>query len=214
MCSIWLPEPDPAGAVSRAGSASFRSVLATRLRVAWRFLRALATDLQAGRGPNRCAAATVGDRKGPAVPVDCRRIPRIAVVYRPVFMPCSSVCRSCIGLCFFVFERMAPVYRCRTIVAMGGQGDEDLRVSVRHTLDPTTAGPRLGPQVPQRAGHGAVWHSRRVTASGVEPKAGPAGRIGDSRCMKDRKIDAGEAGGSEPPRRLSGRRCGAHCVRQ
>ena len=45
--------------------------------------------------------------------------------------------------------------------------------------------------------------------SGVEPKAGPAGRIGDSRCMKDRKIDAGEAGGSEPPRRLSGRRCGA-----
>ena len=46
-------------------------------------------------------------------------------------------------------------------------------------------------------------------AWGVEPKAGPAGRIGDSRCMKDRKIDAGEAGGSEPPRRLSGRRCGA-----
>ena len=46
-------------------------------------------------------------------------------------------------------------------------------------------------------------------ASGVEPKAGPAGRIGDLRCMKDRKIDAGEAGGSEPPRRLSGRRCGA-----
>ena len=46
-------------------------------------------------------------------------------------------------------------------------------------------------------------------AWGVEPKAGQAGRIGDSRCMKDRKINAGEAGGSEPPRRLSGRRCGA-----
>ena len=44
-------------------------------------------------------------------------------------------------------------------------------------------------------------------AWGVEPKAGPAGQIGDSRCMKDRKIDAGEPGGSEPPRRLSGRRC-------
>ena len=51
-------------------------------------------------------------------------------------------------------------------------------------------------------------------AWGVEPKAGPAGRIVDSRCMKDRKIDAGEPGGSEPPRRLSGRRCGAHCARQ
>ena len=44
-------------------------------------------------------------------------------------------------------------------------------------------------------------------AWGVEPKAGPAGRIVDSRCMKDREIDAGEAGGSKPPRRLSGRRC-------
>ena len=51
-------------------------------------------------------------------------------------------------------------------------------------------------------------------AWGVEPKAGPAGRIVDSCCMKDRKIDAGEAGGSEPPRRLSGRRCGAHCARR
>ena len=67
---------------------------------------------------------------------------------------------------------------------------------------------------PEKAGHGALWHSSIIDAWGVEPKAGPAGRIGDSRCMKERKIDAGEPGGSEPLRRLSGRPCGAHCARQ
>ena len=83
-----------------------------------------------------------------------------------------------------------------------------------HTLDPTIAGPCLTSKGTEKAGHRALWHALQPAASGVEPKAGPAGRIGDSRCMKDRKIDAGEAGGSEPPRRLSGRRCGAHCARQ
>ena len=98
--------------------------------------------------------------------------------------------------------------------AVQGQGDDDPRVSDRHTLGPTIARPRLTPNGAEKAGHGAPWHAGIIDAWGVEPKAGPAGRIGDSRCMKDRKIDAGEAGGSEPLRRLSGRRCGAHCARQ
>ena len=83
-----------------------------------------------------------------------------------------------------------------------------------HTLDPTRTRRPLAPIVP--IGHAIAAHGTAsiTDAWGVEPKAGPAGRIGDSRCMKDRKIDAGEAGGSEPPRRLSGRRCGVHCVGQ
>ena len=98
--------------------------------------------------------------------------------------------------------------------AVQGQGDDYPRVSDRHSLGPTIARPRLTPNGAEKAGHGAPWHPCIIDAWGVEPKAGPAGRIVDSRCMKDREIDAGEPGGSKPPRRLSGRRCGAHCARQ
>ena len=113
-----------------------------------------------------------------------------------------------------VFGRMPVVYRWGTGGVQRGQENDDSRVSVRYTLGPTMSGPRLTAKVPERACCGVLWHTCIIDAWGVEPKAGPAGRIGDSRCMKDRKIDAGEADGSEPPRRLSGRRCGAHCARQ
>ncbi len=47
-----------------------------------------------------------------------------------------------------------------------------------------------------------------IDASGVEPKAAPGGQDGRIRGMSDGGIDAGEPGGGEPPRRLSGGRCG------
>ena len=83
-----------------------------------------------------------------------------------------------------------------------------------HTLDPTIAGPCLTSKGTEKAGHRALWHAQQPAASGVEPKAGPAGQNPNSCCMKDREIDAGEPGGSEPPRRLSGGRRGANCARQ
>ena len=45
-------------------------------------------------------------------------------------------------------------------------------------------------------------------ASGVRTKAAPAIRDGRKRSISEGGIDAGETGGSEPPRRVSGRRCG------
>ena len=45
-------------------------------------------------------------------------------------------------------------------------------------------------------------------ASGVKPKAAPGGQDGRICGMSDGGIDAGEPGGLEPPRRLSGGRCG------
>ena len=47
-----------------------------------------------------------------------------------------------------------------------------------------------------------------IDASGVESKAAPGGQDGRICGMSDGEIDAGEAGGGEPPRRLSGGRCG------
>ncbi len=115
---------------------------------------------------------------------------------------------------YAVFGRVAAVCRCTTCAAMRGQGHDNWRISVRHTLAPTKARRSKAAEVGE--GHAKRAHAPPLqpAAWGVEPKAGPAGRIVDSRCMKERKIDAGEPGGSEPPRRLSGRRCGAHCARQ
>ena len=45
-------------------------------------------------------------------------------------------------------------------------------------------------------------------ASGVEPKAAPGGQDGRICGMSDGEIGAGEPGGGEPSRRLSGGRCG------
>ena len=50
-------------------------------------------------------------------------------------------------------------------------------------------------------------------ASGVRPKAAPGGRDGQACCIKVREIVAGERGSSEPPRRLSGRKCRGYCGR-
>ena len=44
-------------------------------------------------------------------------------------------------------------------------------------------------------------------ASGVRTKAAPGGPGRPARCMSDGGIDAGEARGGEPPRRVSGGRC-------
>ena len=44
-------------------------------------------------------------------------------------------------------------------------------------------------------------------ASGVRPKAAPGGRDGRIGSIEVRGIDAGEPGGGEPPRRVSGGRC-------
>ena len=115
---------------------------------------------------------------------------------------------------YAVFGRVAAVCRYTTCAALRAQGHDNWRVSVRHTLAPTIARRPKAAEVGE--GHAKRAHAPLLqpAAWGVEPKAGPAGRIGDSRCMKERKINAGEPGGSEPPRRLSGRRCGAHCARQ
>ena len=148
---------------------------------------------------SRALRTSFGDGQGtPVVPPRPQHahVARVSLVFRSCFAP---------GICEF---------RGMTGGAVQGQGDEHPRVSDRHTLGPTIARPRLTPNGSKKAGHRAPWQASITDAWGVEPKAGPAGRIGDSRCMKDRKIDAGEAGGSEPPRRLSGRRIGAHCARQ
>ena len=47
-------------------------------------------------------------------------------------------------------------------------------------------------------------------ASGVRTKAAPGGQDGQSSGKSDGGIDAGEAGGREPPRRVSGGRCGPY----
>ena len=49
-------------------------------------------------------------------------------------------------------------------------------------------------------------------AWGVRPKAAPGGRDGQACCIKVREVVAGERGSSEPPRRLSGRKCGGECT--
>ena len=115
---------------------------------------------------------------------------------------------------FAVFGRVAAVCRCTTGAALRGQGHDNWRVSVRHTLAPTKARRPKAAEVGE--GHAKRAHAPPLqpAAWGVEPKAGPAGRIVDSRCMRVREIDAGEPGGSEPPRRLSGGRCGAYCAGQ
>ena len=51
-------------------------------------------------------------------------------------------------------------------------------------------------------------------AWGVKPKAAPGGQDGRIGSIDVWEIDAGEPGGGEPPRRLSGGHCGAHCARR
>ena len=51
---------------------------------------------------------------------------------------------------------------------------------------------------------GANGTASIIDAWGVEPKAAPGGRDGRICGMSDGEIDAGEPGGSEPLRRLSG----------
>ena len=64
---------------------------------------------------------------------------------------------------------------------------------------------RLGRKARVMAAHGTA---SIIDAWGVEPKAAPGGQDGQICGMSDGGIDAGEPGGGEPPRRLSGGRCG------
>ena len=64
---------------------------------------------------------------------------------------------------------------------------------------------QVGQPIAGKASHGRASIN---DALGVEPKAAPGGQDGQICGMSDGGIDAGEAGGGEPPRRLSGGRCG------
>ncbi len=66
----------------------------------------------------------------------------------------------------------------------------------------------MTPDDPGRTGYGTRWHACINDAWGVDEKPAPAGRNDDARCMSEGGIDAGGPGGWEPPRRLSGGRCG------
>ena len=88
---------------------------------------------------------------------------------------------------YAVFGRVAAVCRCTTCAAMRGQGHDNWRISVRHTLAPTKARRSKAAEVGE--GHAKRAHAPPLqpAAWGVKPKAGPAGRIVDSRCMKVRE---------------------------
>ena len=100
--------------------------------------------------------------------------------------------------------RMPVVYRWWTGGVQRGQENDDSRVSVRYTLGPTMPGPRLTAKGPERARHGALWHTCISDAWGVKTKAAPAVGTAKTSSRNDGEIDAGEDGGAEPPRRVSG----------
>ena len=62
--------------------------------------------------------------------------------------------------------------------AVQGQGDDDPRVSDRHTLGPTIARPRLTPNGSKKAGHRAPWHAlhHRCVGCGTQGRPGRSGR--------------------------------------
>ncbi len=66
------------------------------------------------------------------------------------------------------------------------------------------------PQVMEEAGSARACALCIGDACGVRPKAAPGGRDGRICGIHDGGIDAGEPGGGEPPRRLSGGAC-RHC---
>ena len=109
---------------------------------------------------------------------------------------------------------MSVVYRWWTGGVGRGQDDDGSRVSVRYTVGPTMPGPRLTANVLKREGHGAAWHTCISDAWGVKTEAAPGGQDSRIGSIDVREIDAGEPGGGEPPRRLSGRHCGAHRARR
>ena len=112
---------------------------------------------------------------------------------------------------------MSPAWRSGTRGIGRALEDDDGRMSHRYTLGPAFSRGLKGSQVPASPRKGcSLGLPRRAqrAAWGVTPKPAPAGRKPDLRCTGDREIDAGEPGGGEPPRRVSGRRCGAHCARQ
>ena len=63
---------------------------------------------------------------------------------------------------------------------------------------------RLGLSARGKDAHGGASIN---DAWGVRPKAAPGGRDGQAWRIEVRGIDAGEPGGGEPPRRVSGGRC-------
>ena len=66
--------------------------------------------------------------------------------------------------------------------AVQGQGDDDPRVSDRHTLGPTIARPRLTPNGAEKAGHGAPWHPCIIDAWGVKNQSAE-GRPYPASCL-------------------------------
>ena len=174
------------------------------------------------------AAQVVRDIDGPAVPTGCgggrwRVLQRNPKARIPRSAPCIGhrkrrqgrrhthstpyVGRVSVRV-FAVFGRVAAVCRCTTGAALRGQGHDNWRVSVRHTLAPTKARRPKAAEVGE--GHAERAHAPPLqpAAWGVEPKAAPGGQDGRICGMSDGEIDAGEAGGGEPSRRLSGGRCG------
>ena len=111
-----------------------------------------------------------------------------------------------------VVDRVTGADKCRRARAGGViQADRE-----RYTLGPTRTGRRKAAEDGQgrpkgpASGRMRPLHHRCV---GCGPKARPAGQTGHSRCAGDREIDAGEPGGGEPPRRLSGgARRGGRCI--
>ena len=102
------------------------------------------------------------------------------------------------------------------------QGQDGWRVSVRHALDPARAGRRKASGAQKGVRHKRAGAHPQPAAWGVRTKAAAGGQERQDPGYKRGGIDAGETGGKEPPRRLSGghcrricgQSCGARCGRR
>ena len=89
---------------------------------------------------------------------------------------------------------------------------EGERVSVRHTLGPTTRWCPLAPHMPARTGQERQRRHQHHRCVGCENQGRPGGRDSLSSSIEVREIVAGDGGSSEPPRRLSGGTCSGSCT--
>ena len=89
------------------------------------------------------------------------------------------------------------------------------RTDTRSLQQEADAGRRSkAPEVSRRARSAHACAHLQPAAWGVKTEAAPGGQDGRIGSIDVREIDAGEPGGGEPPRRLSGGHCGAECARQ
>ena len=65
-------------------------------------------------------------------------------------------------------KRVSSVYRCRTSVALHGQGQDGRRVSVRHTLGPTRTGRPKATVAQKAARQRCQWHHQHHRCVGCE----------------------------------------------